>query len=153
MYNKVWTQIDRFSLVFTTKISKIIPEGKFTANVRISVIYNIFVVSPRAQFDVKLLRLVVDFFLPSGAMGSFTKANLRRFKAWLLVCFFWKFDILLATLWSIQKFITFWKLHLNSPVHGLYKIDYIKSFVATVSRYFPTSVNVTQLYPPPHVKL
>ncbi len=30
------------------------------------------------HFDVKLLRLVVDFLLPTGAMGSFTRANLRR---------------------------------------------------------------------------
>ena len=34
-----------------------------------------------------------------------------------------------------------------------YKIDYIKSFVATVSRHFATSpINVTRLLPPPHVK-
>ncbi len=38
---------------------------------------------------------------------------------------------------------------ITSPVHGLYKIDKIKSFADTVSRRFPTSaINVTQLYPP-----
>ncbi len=40
-----------------------------------------------------------------------------------------------------------------SPVHGLYKIDYIKPFVATVSRRFVTSpMNVTRFLKPPHVK-
>ncbi len=37
--NKVRTQTDRFSLVFIMKTSKMTPEGKFTANVRIFVIY------------------------------------------------------------------------------------------------------------------
>ncbi len=39
----IWTQRDRFSLVFIMKTSKIPPEGKFTANARISVIDYIFV--------------------------------------------------------------------------------------------------------------
>ncbi len=41
--NKLQIQRDRFSLVFITKTSKITTEGKFTANVRISVVYYIFV--------------------------------------------------------------------------------------------------------------
>ncbi len=41
--NKVWTQRDRFSMVYIMKTSKITPEGKFTTNVRISVIYYSFV--------------------------------------------------------------------------------------------------------------
>ena len=36
-YNKVWRQRDRFSLIFIMKTSKITPEGKFTADVRIYV--------------------------------------------------------------------------------------------------------------------
>ncbi len=44
-------------------------------------------------------------------------------------------------------------LLLISPLHGLYKIDYIKSFVAIVSRYLATSpINVTRLLPPPHAR-
>ena len=44
--------------------------------------------------------------------------------------------------------------YLNSPVHGLYKMDYIKFFVGPVSRHCPTSaINATQLYTPTHVKL
>ncbi len=40
-----------------------------------------------------------------------------------------------------------------SPVHGLYTMDYIKSFVGPVSRHYPTSaINATQLYTPTHVK-
>ena len=42
-HNKVWTQRIRFSVVFIWKTSKITPEGKFTANKQISVIYYIFV--------------------------------------------------------------------------------------------------------------
>ena len=42
-HNKVWTQRDQFSLVFIMKTSKTTPEGKFKANLRISVIYYIFV--------------------------------------------------------------------------------------------------------------
>ncbi len=42
-HNKVWTQGDQFSLIFILKTSRITPEGKFTADVRISVIYYIFV--------------------------------------------------------------------------------------------------------------
>ncbi len=42
-HNKVRTQRDRFSMAFIMKTSEITPEGKFTANVRISVIHYIFV--------------------------------------------------------------------------------------------------------------
>ena len=38
-HKNVWTQRDRFSVVYIMKTS-ITPEGKFTANVRISVIDN-----------------------------------------------------------------------------------------------------------------
>ena len=57
---------------------KITPKGKLTANIRISIIYYLCDVLLGAQFDRKLLRPVVDFLLPTGAMGSFTSANLRR---------------------------------------------------------------------------
>ena len=42
-HNKVRTQRNRISLVCIIKTSKITPEGKFTANVRIYVIYYIVV--------------------------------------------------------------------------------------------------------------
>ena len=46
------------------------------------------------------------------------------------------------------------KTLLNSPVHRLYKMDYMKSFVGLVSRHYPTSaMNATQLYTPTYVKL
>ena len=72
------------------KKSKIPPEGKLTANVRISVVnYNFVTYRHWRIFDRKLLCLVVDFLLPTGAMGSFTRANLRRcaryFKACVLI--------------------------------------------------------------------
>ena len=54
------------------KISKITPEGKFTAKIKNSVhiIHYLCDVSPRSHFDSKLLRPVADFLLPMG-MGSF----------------------------------------------------------------------------------
>ncbi len=85
-YNKVRTQRDRISLISIMKTSKITPEGKFTVNVRIYVIYYLCDVSPRAQFDSKLLRPVVDYLLPTGAMGSFTRANLRRCARYFKAC-------------------------------------------------------------------
>ncbi len=69
---------------------KITPKGKWTATVRNSIIYYLCDVLLRAQFDRKLLRPVVDFLLPMGAMGSFTSTNLRHcaryFKACLSPC-------------------------------------------------------------------
>ncbi len=46
-------------------------------------------------------------------------------------------------------------LFLNtSPVYELYKSNYIKSFVDTVSRHFAASpINVTHMLPPPYVKV
>ena len=67
-----------YIMVFIMKTSKITPEGKFAANVRISVTYYLCDVSPQAHFDNNLVRPVVDFLLPTGAMGSFSRANLRR---------------------------------------------------------------------------
>ena len=77
-YQIIRTQRGWFSLVFIMK-TNISPEEKFTANVRISVLYLYLCdVSPQVHFDSKLLRLVVDFVLPTGAIGSFTRANFRR---------------------------------------------------------------------------
>ena len=45
-------------------------------------------------------------------------------------------------------------LKLTSPVHGLYKVDYIKSFADTVSRHFATStLDIPRMLPPPCVKV
>ncbi len=43
-------------------------------------------VSPPAHFDSTLLRPVVIFLLPTGAMGSFARANLRRWARYFKAC-------------------------------------------------------------------
>ncbi len=45
-------------------------------------------VSPPGHFDSKLLRPVVIFLLPMGAMGSFMRANLRRCALYFKACMF-----------------------------------------------------------------
>ncbi len=58
------------------KTSKITPEGKFTCKNFCNLLY-LSDVLPRAHFDSKLLQPVVDFLLPTGAIGSFKRADLR----------------------------------------------------------------------------
>ena len=99
------------------------------------------------RYQPVLISLLLDLFISPIVFSLFVACLFNSSTISLFVGIF--FPVTKNLQWLGPQYLRKSITQLNSPVHGLYKIGYMKSFVPSVSRYYPISaINVTKLYPP-----